>query len=62
MTDPQIDALAGSLHVDPKEVRTAIALMRSGRTELINAVITKKMTIAAAIRVLRTGEEGRGVA
>jgi hypothetical protein len=40
--------LAADLGVGPKEVATAVALIRSGRSDLITAVMAGRMTVRAA--------------
>jgi hypothetical protein len=50
MTNPQITAMADRIGADPREVERAIKLARTGRTDLVGAVIDGRMTIEAALR------------
>ena len=55
--DQHVDDLAERLGVTPREIRLAIALVRSGNSALITAVADGKMTIAMALQALRTTKE-----
>jgi hypothetical protein len=50
----QILNIAGHLNVDPREVEAAVSLMRAGRSDLIAAVTTKRLTIKAALQAARS--------
>jgi hypothetical protein len=54
MTDREwLNELAGDLGVTPKEVATAIVLLRTGRSDLLTAVVAKRMTICEALTAAR---------
>jgi hypothetical protein len=55
MTEQQQLALrlASDLGADAREVEAAIALMRTGRTDLLIQVTARRMTIRAALKVAR---------
>jgi hypothetical protein len=45
--------LANRLGVDRREILSAIVLVRSGRIDIINAVLERRITLAAAREMLR---------
>ena len=48
-----ISKRSADLGVAPKEVTAAVALMRSGRTDLITEVMNKRLTVRAALAAVR---------
>jgi hypothetical protein len=55
MTNDQLKllALAADLRINPGEVENAIALMRTGRSDLLNAVLSRRITISEALKTAR---------
>jgi hypothetical protein len=58
MTPEQITDLAVAHRVPPREVELAIALIRSGRADLLSAVMDGRMTVRAALAAAREGKKG----
>lgn len=58
MTAQRTAELAAHLDVAPKEVAAAVTLLRSGRADLIAAVVDRRrrMTVRAAPTAARAGE------
>jgi hypothetical protein len=48
-----LSELAADLGVAPKEVAAAIALLRSGRADLVAAVVARRMTVRKALIAAR---------
>jgi hypothetical protein len=46
-------AVARDFGVAPTEVESAIALIRTGRAELVTAVINKRLTVPQALQIAR---------
>lgn len=55
MTAAEILDLADRIGVSPGEVQQAISLMKTGRTDLITAVVKKRMTVGAALQATKLG-------
>jgi hypothetical protein len=53
--DRQQEALAAALRVDPRELKLAVQLMRSGRADLIAAVIAGRSTVRQALASAQRG-------
>jgi phosphotransacetylase len=50
------DELANALGEDPRRVHAAVALMRTGRADLINAVVDGRLNVDAALRMARAAK------
>jgi hypothetical protein len=50
------DELAQALGENPKRIRAAVALMRTGDADLIDKVINGDMTVDAALRMARAAK------
>jgi hypothetical protein len=50
----QVLDLASRLGADPKEIESAIRLMRTGRADLLIRVTAQRMTIRAALKAARS--------
>jgi hypothetical protein len=57
MTPEQLIELADDLNVAPREAAIAIALIRTGRTDLVAAVLNGRMTVGTALAAARKGEK-----
>jgi predicted outer membrane protein len=55
MTEQQrlVRDLASTINADPKEVGVAVALARTGRTDLITAVMAGRIDVRAALQAAR---------
>jgi hypothetical protein len=56
MTDQQqvVLTIAAHLGADPKEVGLAVALARTGRTDLLAAVMARRIDVRAALQAARS--------
>jgi hypothetical protein len=57
MTPEQLTELADDLHAAPREVAAAIALVRTGRIDLVTEVIAGRMTVHKALTTARAGKK-----
>jgi hypothetical protein len=55
VTRERATELANDLGVAPSEIERAVALLRSGRADLVEAVMAKKMTVRAALATAHGG-------
>jgi predicted PhzF superfamily epimerase YddE/YHI9 len=57
MTREQLVELADDLGIEPKKVATAVALMRTGRADLIVEVMNSRLSVGAALAAAREGKK-----
>lgn len=50
----QVLEIATRLGADPKEIKSAIRLMRTGRTDLLVQVTAQRLTIRAALKAAKS--------